>query len=163
FFATTEAISHLEAKPVFVDIEPKTYNIDTKQLERAVTKKTKAIIPVHLFGYTSNMGEVMPIAQRHRLKVLEDLAQTFRPDYISKKPTPTGAGGAPSFFPSKNPGPYGDGGMLVTNDDKVADTAKMLRSHGSKVKYHNELVGYNSRLDSIQAAVLNVKLARLDH
>ena len=162
FFATAEAISQLGAVPVFVDIEGKTFNIDTNQLERAVSKKTKAIIPVHLFGYTAKMDEIMAIAKRHGLVVLEDVAQAFGADFRGKKLSSIGEAGALSFFPSKNLGAYGDGGMLVTNDDRVAELSKMLRSHGSKVKYQNEMVGYNSRLDSIQAAILNVKLPRLD-
>ncbi len=162
FFATAEAISILGAKPVFVDIEPKTYNMDTTKLRQAVTKKTKAIIPVHLFGYSAKMDDVLAVAKEHGLKVLEDVAQAFGADYRGKKLGAVGDAGALSFFPSKNLGAYGDGGMLVTNDDQIAEQAKMLRSHGSKVKYHNEVVGYNSRLDSIQAAVLNVKLPLLD-
>lgn len=162
FFATAEAISHVGAKPVFVDIDPQTYNIDVSLIEKAITAKTKAIVPVHLFGHAADMGPLMSIAQKHGLKVLEDTAQAFGSEYKGKKVAAIGDAGALSFFPSKNLGAFGDGGMFTTNDDEVAATVKMLRVHGARKKYYNETIGYNSRLDEIQAACLRVKLPHLD-
>jgi dTDP-4-amino-4,6-dideoxygalactose transaminase len=178
FFATAEAISHVGATPVFVDIDENTFNLDPKLLETAITERTKAIIPVHLYGRPCEMGKIMQIAQKHNLKVLEDCAQSFGARYmagcsscdgscnstaIQHRFTGTiGNAGAFSFFPSKNLGAYGDGGMLVTNDDEIAELTRKLRSHGSIKKYHNEMIGYNSRLDTLQAAILRVKLPHLD-
>jgi dTDP-4-amino-4,6-dideoxygalactose transaminase len=162
FFATAEAVSHVGASPVFVDIDEKTFNIDVRRIEEKITPRTKAIIPVHLFGHACDMDPLMEIARRHNLKVLEDVAQAFGGDYKGEKLAGIGDGGSLSFFPSKNLGAFGDGGMFVTNDDDVAETVKMLRVHGSKKKYFNEVIGYNSRLDEIQATVLSIKLPHLD-
>lgn len=162
FFATAELISLLGAKPVFIDIDPITFNIDPRLIERAVTDRTRVIMPVHLYGHAAAMSEIMEIADRHKLKVLEDTAQSFGGRYREDKLGTLGDIGALSFFPSKNLGAFGDAGMLVTNDDDVAELAGMLRKHGAKRKYENEMVGFNSRLDSIQAALLNVKLPYLD-
>jgi dTDP-4-amino-4,6-dideoxygalactose transaminase len=162
FFATAEAISMVGATPVFVDIEPDTFNIDVSQLESRITSRTKAIIPVHLFGHAADMDPIMELAQRYGLKVLEDVAQAFGARYRGRMAGTIGDIGAFSFFPTKNLGCYGDGGLLTTNDDGVADMASMLRAHGSRKKYFNEKIGYNSRLDEIQAAILRVKLPHID-
>jgi dTDP-4-amino-4,6-dideoxygalactose transaminase len=178
FFATAEAISHVGATPVFVDANEQTFNIDPDLIEAKITPRTKAIIPVHLYGRPSDMGKIMAIANKHNLKVIEDCAQSFGARYLGQcngcdgscnpsehlgKQTGTiGHVGAYSFFPSKNLGAYGDGGMIATNDDSIAEHARMLRVHGSRKKYYNEVVGYNSRLDTIQAAILRVKLPHVD-
>ena len=162
FFATAEAISAVGATPVFVDIDPKTYTIDPVLIEPAITPRTKAIIPVHLYGQMAAMDPIMRIARAHGLKVLEDVAQAMGARQNGKQAGTVGDAGAFSFFPTKTLGAFGDGGMLTTNHDAVADTARMLRVHGSRKKYHNEAIGYNSRLDEIQAAILRVKLPRLD-
>lgn len=162
FFATAEAISQVGAVPVFVDIDPSTFNLDPERVERAVTERTKAILPVHLYGQGAEMDRLMPIAQRHRLLVIEDVAQGMGGEYLGKKLGTFGDAGCFSFFPTKNLGAYGDGGMLVTDSDEIAAQALMLRAHGSKKKYFNEMVGYNSRLDEMQAAILRVKLPHLD-
>lgn len=162
FFATTEAISHAGAVPVFVDIDPVTFNMDISQIESKITGKTKAIIPVHLYGHAVDMDPLMAIAAKHGLKVLEDCAQAFGSEYKGKKVSTIGDGGALSFFPSKNMGACGDGGMFVTNDDELAAKVRMLRVHGAAKKYFNEEIGYNSRLDEIQAAILRVKLPHID-
>jgi len=162
FFATAEAISLVGATPVFVDIDPKTFNIDPNLIPAAITPRTKAILPVHLYGRPAEMDAILAIAEEHGLKVLEDCAQAFGAAYQGKKVGTLGHAGAFSFFPSKNLGAYGDGGLLVTNDDGVAELARMLRAHGSKRKYYNEMVGYNSRLDALQAAILRVKLPHVD-
>lgn len=162
FFATAESISLLGAKPVFVDVEEESFNLDVSQLEAAITDKTRAIVPVHLFGRPANMNAVLEVAARHDLKVLEDCAQSFGARVNNALTGTLGHAGAYSFFPSKNLGAYGDGGLLATNDDEVARVARMLRAHGSAKKYHNEMVGYNSRLDTIQAAILRVKLPHIE-
>ena len=175
FFATAEAISLLGAKPVFVDIDPQSFNLDPALLEAAISPRTKAIVPVHLYGNPAAMGRILDIAQRHGLKVLEDCAQSFGARYegcagcdcdpgsrLRRFTGTLGDAGAFSFFPSKNLGAYGDGGLLITSDDAVAEQARMLRAHGSRKKYHNELVGYNSRLDTLQAAILLVKLPHIE-
>lgn len=162
FFATAEAASLLGAKPIMVDIDPKTFNIDVKKLEAALTRRTKAIIPVHLFGHAADMDPIMALAKSRGLKVLEDVAQAFSGTYKGRKVGSIGHAAAYSFFPSKNLGAFGDGGLLTTDDDKVADDARMLRTHGSKKKYFNEVVGYNSRLDALQAAFLRVKLPHIE-
>jgi dTDP-4-amino-4,6-dideoxygalactose transaminase len=182
FFATAESISMVGAKPVFVDIEEETFNIDPDRIEAAITPRTKAVMPVHLYGNPASMTKIMTLAQKHNLRIVEDCAQSFgaryagecvgceggcddslRQRFTGKMTGTIGDVGAYSFFPTKNLGAYGDGGLIVTNDDAVADTARMLRAHGSKKKYHNELLGYNSRLDSLQAAILRVKLPHIDH
>lgn len=162
FFATAEAISHVGATPVFVDVDLKTFCISPKEVEAAISKRTRAIIPVHLFGHVAEMGPIREIAARHELKVLEDVAQAFGAEYHGQKAGTLDDVGAFSFFPTKNLGAYGDGGLIVTNDDAVARLARMLRAHGSKKKYYNEMVGYNSRLDEMQAAILRVKLRHID-
>lgn len=162
FFATAEAIGILGAVPVFVDIDPQTFNLDPNQVEEKITPRTKVIIPVHLFGQAASIDQIMSIANNHNLYVLEDVAQSFGGTFHSQKLGTIGQLGAFSFFPSKNLGAYGDGGLLVTNDDAMAEMARMLRVHGSKTKYRNEILGYNSRLDALQAAILRVKLPHVD-
>jgi UDP-2-acetamido-2-deoxy-ribo-hexuluronate aminotransferase len=162
FVATIETIALLGAKPVYVDIEPDTFNIDPTKIESAITKNTKAIIPVHLYGHAVNMDPIMEIAKKHKLFIVEDTAQAMGAEYKGKKVGTLGDIGSISFFPSKNLGAYGDAGMVVTNNDQLADTLRMIILHGSKVRYYHEILGVNSRLDSIQAAVLNVKLKYLD-
>lgn len=161
FFATAESISLLGAKPVFVDVDLDSYNLDASKIEAAITPRTKAIVPVHLFGRPAAMDEILAIAEKHGLKVLEDCAQSFGATYGGRQTGTLGHVGAYSFFPSKNLGAYGDGGLLVTDDDALALEARKLRAHGSIKKYHNETVGYNSRLDTLQAAILRVKLPHL--
>jgi dTDP-4-amino-4,6-dideoxygalactose transaminase len=162
FFATAESISNVGATPVFVDIDENTFNIDPGLIEAAITPRTKAILPVHLYGRPCEMNEIMAIADKHELLVVEDCAQSFGARYNGKHTGTIGNVGAYSFFPSKNLGAFGDGGLIATDDDHVADLARMLRAHGGKKKYHNEMLGYNSRLDSIQAAILRVKLPHID-
>ena len=162
FIATAEAISYVGAVPVFVDIRPDTFNIDVTQIESHITKRTKAILPVHLYGQAADMGPLMEIAKKQNLKVIEDCAQSFGSDYRGKKTGAFADMGCFSFFPSKNLGCYGDGGMIITDDKDLADRLMSLRNHGSKVRYYHDEVGYNSRLDEIQAAVLTVKLGHLD-
>ncbi len=162
FFATAEAILYTGAKPVFVDIEPDTYNIDTFLIEEKITKKTKAIAPVHIFGHPADMKAIMDIASKHNLKVIEDCAQSFGASLNGKKTGSFGDAGCFSFYPSKNLGAYGDGGMIVLNDPGAADEIRKLRNHGSKGGYRHECLGYNSRLDEIQAGVLLVKFRRID-
>ncbi|WP_293177830.1 DegT/DnrJ/EryC1/StrS family aminotransferase [Oceanithermus sp.] len=162
FFATAEAISLVGAKPVFVDIDPRTFNIDPALVPAAITERTKAIVPVHLYGQAADMDPILTIAKEHGLKVLEDTAQAFGGAYRGRKLGAIGDAGAFSFFPTKNLGGFGDGGLLATNDDGVAEAARMLRAHGAKRKYQNEVLGYNSRLDALQAAILRVKLRHID-
>ena len=162
FFATAEAISLVGAKPVFVDIDPRTFNIDPKLIPAALSERTRAIVPVHLYGQAADMDPILAIAKEHGLKVLEDTAQAFGGEYKGQKLGTIGDAGAFSFFPTKNLGGIGDGGLIATNDDGVAEMARMLRAHGAKKKYHNEVLGYNSRLDAIQAAILRVKLLHID-
>jgi len=162
FFATGEAVSHFHATPVMVDIDPETFNLDVDQVAAAITPKTKAILPVHLFGHSADMEPLLKLAQKHNLVVLEDVAQAFGAEYQGQKVGTLAQGGAFSFFPSKNLGGFGDGGMFITNDDAVADTVRMLRVHGARKKYYNEVVGVNSRLDEIQATVLRIKLRHID-
>lgn len=162
FIATAEAISNLGATPVFVDIDPVTYNIDPSLIEKKITKKTKAIVPVHLYGQCADMDRVMEIAKKHGIKVIEDCAQAIGATYKRKKAGSFGDAGAISFFPSKNLGGFGDGGMVVTNDEALYREVKLLRVHGSSVKYIHSVLGYNSRLDNLQAAVLRIKLRHLD-
>lgn len=154
FFATAEIIARLGAKPVFVDINPETYNIDENLIEKAITKKTKAILPVHIFGRQAEMEKINEIAKRHKLLVIEDACQAIGVPV-------TGNVACLSFFPSKNLGAWGDGGAIITNDEKLAEKVKILRNHGSKIKYYNDEIGVSSRLDGLQAAVLSVKLGHL--
>ncbi|MCR8641087.1 DegT/DnrJ/EryC1/StrS family aminotransferase [Paenibacillus sp. N1-5-1-14] len=161
FFATAEAISQVRAHPVFVDIDPLTLNIDPLQIEKVITSRTKAIIPVHLFGQAVDMQPITELCIKYGLKIIEDVAQAFGGSYKGKMLGSIGDVGCFSFFPTKNLGAYGDGGLLTTNDDGIADVSRMLRAHGSRKKYYNELIGYNSRLDELQAAILRVKLPHL--
>lgn len=162
FFATVEAILYTGAAPVFVDIEPDTLNIDVSQIESKITEKIKAILPVHLFGHMADMERILDIAKRYGLKVIEDCAQSFGARLNDKKAGSFGDAGCFSFYPSKNLGGYGDGGMIILNDSMVADTIRKLRNHGSRGSYRHENVGFNSRLDEIQAGILLVKFKRID-
>ena len=162
FFATAESITAVGATPVFVDIDERTFNIDPDLIKQAITKRTKAILPVHLYGQAADMDPIMELAAKYGLKVIEDTAQAFGGEYKGRKLGTIGHAGCYSFFPSKTLGAFGDGGLIATDDDEVAEKARMLRVHGSKKKYYNETVGYNSRLDEIQAAILRVKLPRID-
>ncbi len=157
FIATAEVVAMLGAKPVFVDIDPRTFNIDVQQIEQAVTKKTKAVIPVHLYGQMADMDPIMDLAKKYNLIVIEDAAQAILSEYKGKYAGSIGHTGCFSFFPAKNLGAYGDAGMILTNNKDTAERLKMLRNHGSSIKYHHSLIGCNSRLDEIQAAVLRVK------
>ncbi|MBU7583443.1 MAG: DegT/DnrJ/EryC1/StrS family aminotransferase [Nostoc sp. TH1S01] len=181
FFATAESISNVGATPIFADISADSFNIDPGAIAQKITPRTKAIMPVHLYGNPAAIAAILDIAQAHNLKVIEDCAQSFGARYygtcagcnescqestrsrITGKQTGTiGDVGAYSFFPSKNLGAYGDGGLITTDNDQYAETARMLRVHGAKKKYHNEVLGYNSRLDTLQAAILRVKLPHID-
>ncbi len=181
FFATAESISNVGAQPVFVDIEAGSFNIDPSLIEAAITPKTKAIMPVHLYGNPAALTRIRAIARKHNLKVIEDCAQSFGATYkgncsgcegncddetrhslMGKQTGSLGDMGAFSFFPTKNLGAYGDGGLITTDDERLAELATMLRAHGSKQKYCNEMLGYNSRLDAVQAAILQVKLGYID-
>ncbi len=167
FAATVEVIGLLKLKPVLVDVDPDTFNIDPEAIKKAITPKTKAIVPVHLFGHVADMEAIMKIAKEHDLYVVEDNAQAIGADYTysngqTQKAGTIGNVGATSFFPSKNLGCYGDGGALFTNDDELAHTLRGIVNHGMYERYHHDVIGVNSRLDSIQAAVLGVKLKRLD-
>jgi dTDP-4-amino-4,6-dideoxygalactose transaminase len=167
FIATAEVIALLQLTPVLVDVDPGTFNIDPKAVERAITPKTRAIVPVHLFGQAAPMEEIMEIAKKHNLFVIEDNCQAIGSDYFFTDQTKQKAGtighiGCTSFFPSKNLGCYGDGGAIFTNDDDLAKQMRVVVNHGMTVRYYHDYVGVNSRLDSIQAAILNVKLALLD-
>ena len=162
FFASAETIAQVGATPVFVDIDPVTLNMDLTQLEGKITPKTKAIIPVHIFGQMVDVERIMEIAARHDLKVIEDAAQAIGAEYRGKKAGSIGHASTFSFFPTKNLGAYGDAGMIVTNDEDLASQLRMLRFHGCRVKYYHDEIGYNSRLDELQAAILRVKLRHLD-
>jgi len=162
FYATAEAISLVGAKPVFVDIEPRTFNIDPAQIAEAITPRTKAIVPVHLFGHAADLDPILQISRRHGLAVLEDVAQAFGGRYHGRPLGSLGDASAFSFYPTKNLGAFGDAGLLATNDDRIAEFARKLRTHGSVHRDGNEAIGYNSRLDEIQAAILRVKLPHVD-
>jgi len=162
FIATTEAISQTGAKIVFVDINLRTYNIDASQIEGAINERTKAILPVHLFGQSADMDPIMKIAIKYNLKVIEDACQAHGAEYKGRKAGSIGDAGCFSFYPSKNLAAFGDGGMVVSNGNEIAQKIKMLRDHGQIKKYEHLVEGYNSRLDEIQAAILRVKLKRLD-
>lgn len=161
FIATAEAISLAGATPVFVDIEEKTNNMNPFLLEAAITKKTKAIIPVHLFGQSADMDPIMDIAKKHGLFVIEDACQAHGSEYKGKKAGSIGHTGCFSFYPGKNLGAYGEGGAVVINDDRLASSIRMFRDHGQAKKYYHGIIGWNARLDGIQGAVLNVKLKYL--
>jgi dTDP-4-amino-4,6-dideoxygalactose transaminase len=163
FFATAGVVSRLNGIPVFIDCDPVTFNIDYNQIEKKITKRTKAIIPVHLYGQSADMNEIMRIAEKRNLKVIEDAAQAIGVQYKDERQVGTiGDIGCFSFFPSKNLGGYGDGGLVVTNDDALCNKLRILRNHGAEPKYYHSIIGGNFRLDAIQAAVLNVKLPHLD-
>lgn len=167
YVATAEVIALLQLTPVLVDVDPETFCISPEEIEKAITPKTKAIVPVHLFGQCANMDEVMAIAKKHNLFVIEDTAQAIGAEYTSKDGSKAKAGtigtvGCTSFFPSKNLGCYGDGGAIFTNDDDLAKRMRMIANHGQSVQYYHDEIGVNSRLDSIQAAILRCKLPHLD-
>lgn len=167
YIATTEVIALLRLTPVFAEVDPKTFCMDPIALEKVITSKTKAIVPVHLYGHAAPMDEIMSIAKKHNLFVIEDNAQAIGGNYISsdngKKKTGTiGNVGTTSFFPSKNLGGYGDGGAIFTNNDQLAEKLRMIANHGQSTRYYHDMVGCNSRLDTLQAAVLNIKLKHLD-
>lgn len=161
FIATAEAISMCGAIPVFVDINDATYNMDTRQLEKAITSNTKAIIPVHLYGQMADMNPIMELANQYKLFVIEDACQAHGAEYNGQKAGTIGATGCFSFYPGKNLGAYGDAGAVVTNNQDLAQTIRYLRDHGQAVKYQHKVVGWNSRMDGLQGAVLDVKLRHL--
>lgn len=162
FFATAGSIVRAGAIPVFVDINPGTYNIDVRQIENKVTEKTKAIMPVHLYGQAADMGSIMEVAKKYNLKVIEDTAQAMGSTCNGQMTCSFGDAGCLSFFPTKNLGCFGDGGMVVTDDSQVAEKLRMLRVHGTRRKYYHEMLGINSRLDELQAAVLVIKMEYLE-
>jgi dTDP-4-amino-4,6-dideoxygalactose transaminase len=162
FVATAEVVSHLGAQPVFVDIDQRNFNIDTKKITSKITKRTKAIIPVHLYGQAADMDPLLKIAGEAGLKVVEDCAQAFGAEYKKRKVGSIGDVGCFSFYPAKNLGCYGDGGMVVTSDRDVHQKIKLLRQHGAEAQYNHQVLGFNSRLDELQAAILGVKLKYLD-
>ncbi len=167
YIATTEVIALLRLTPVFVEVDPQTFCIDPAALEKAITPRTKAIVPVHLYGQAAPMEEIMAIAEKHKLYVIEDNAQALGADYtfsngIKKKTGSIGHIGCTSFYPSKNLGAFGDGGAIFTNDDALAEQLKMIANHGQSRRYYHDVVGCNSRLDTIQAAILDIKLKHLD-
>jgi UDP-2-acetamido-2-deoxy-ribo-hexuluronate aminotransferase len=167
YIATTEVVALLGLKPVFVDVDPISFCMDIESLKKAITPKTKLIVPVHLYGHAAPMEEIMEIAKAHQLFVIEDNAQAIGCDYtfsngVTKKTGTIGHIGATSFYPSKNLGAFGDGGALCTNDKALADKMTMIANHGQSARYYHDVVGCNSRLDSIQAAILNIKLKKLD-
>ena len=161
FFATAGAVARLGAKPVFADIDPVTFNIDSGSLEGLITPKTKAIIPVHLYGQMAEMDAIVKIAQKHNLRIIEDAAQAIGSQYNGKGVCSFGDIGCLSFYPTKNLGACGDAGMVLTNNDSLAERLRILRVHGAKKKYYHSILGFNSRLDEIQAAILRVKLRHL--
>ncbi|MBI5848169.1 MAG: DegT/DnrJ/EryC1/StrS family aminotransferase [Nitrospirae bacterium] len=162
FFATAEAVIYTGATPVFVDIDPETMNIDPAKIEAKITENTKAIIPVHIFGHPADMDKIMAIAKKHNLHVIEDCAQSFGADINGRKTGSFGDVGCFSFYPSKNLGAFGDAGMVTLNDAELVDRIRVLRNHGSKGAYKHESVGFNSRLDELQAGILLVKFRRID-
>lgn len=167
YIATTEVVALLRLNPVFAEVDKMTFCMDPTLLEKAITPKTKAIVPVHLYGQPAQMEEIMKIAEKHGLHVIEDNAQAIGADYFFNNGTVTKTGGighigTTSFFPSKNLGAYGDGGAISTNDDALAEKMRMIANHGQKKRYYHDMVGCNSRLDTIQAAILNIKLKKLD-
>ena len=162
FIATAEAIRYVGAKPVFVDVDPKTYNITAATIEAAITDKTAAVMPVHLFGQPVDMAAIKAVCDKHNLKLIEDCAQSFGASIAGKQTGSIGNAAGYSFFPSKNLGAFGDGGLVGTNSDATAEMVRQLRNHGSKVRYYHDVVGFNSRLDEMQAVVLRAKLKRID-
>ena len=162
FMATAEAISYCGAKPVFVDIDPQTYTLDPRRLEAALTPRTKAIIPVHLFGQVADMDPILALARQHGLFVVEDACQAHGADYHGRRAGSLGAAGCFSFYPGKNLGAFGEAGALVTNDDALRRKVEMLRDHGQARKYYHDVIGWNGRMDGIQGAVLRIKLHHLE-
>jgi dTDP-4-amino-4,6-dideoxygalactose transaminase len=162
FIATAEAIKYVGAKPVFVDIDPQTFNITPENIEKAITAKTKAVMPVHLFGQPVDLPAIKAICDKHGLKLIEDCAQSFGATVNGKQTGGFGDAAGFSFFPSKNLGCFGDGGLVTTNCDKAAAKIKQYRNHGSDVRYYHDVIGYNSRLDEMQAVVLRAKLKHID-
>lgn len=162
FFATAEAVSHCGATPVLADIDPRTCCLDVADVVRRVTVRTRAVVPVHLYGHPVDMAPLLEMARERGVKVIEDNAQAIGAEYMGRKTGSLGDVGCLSFYPTKNLGAYGDGGMIVTHDAAVADTVRKLRSHGWRTKYRPEILGWNSRLDELQAAILRVKLRHLD-
>ena len=162
FIATAEAIRYVGARPVFVDIDPKTFNLDVDQTQKAITPKTKAIMPVHLFGQPADLPRFQDLCCTHGLLLIEDCAQSFGASVNGRQTGSFGVAAGYSFFPSKNLGCYGDGGLVVTPSEEVAQRLRMLRNHGSEVRYYHDVIGYNSRLDEFQAAILRVKLRHID-
>lgn len=162
FIATAEAIRYVGAKPVFVDIDPKTFNISPEAVEQAVTPNSKAVMPVHLFGQPADMNSIQDICDKNNLKLIEDCAQSFGASIAGRQTGSIGHAAGFSFFPSKNLGAYGDGGLVVTQSDQTAAKLKQLRNHGSDKRYYHDVVGYNSRLDEIQAVILRIKLKHID-
>ncbi|KIV50922.1 transcriptional regulator [Aneurinibacillus migulanus] len=162
FFATAEAISRVGAIPVFVDIDSQTYNIDPKKIEEKISPATKAIIPVHLFGQAADMDDINTIANKYKLIVIEDACQAFGATYKGKYAGNLGNAACFSFFPTKNLGTIGDGGMITTSDQELAKKVRLLRQHGSQVKYHHQIIGYNSRLDELHASILLEMLEKID-
>jgi len=161
FFASAGVISRLGARPVFIDIEPETYNLDPGAVEKAITSKTRVIMPIHLFGQCADMDPILALAKKHKIRVVEDAAQAIGAKYKDRFAGTVGDIGCFSFFPTKNLGCAGDGGMIITNDDELAESVRTLRVHGGRSEYHHNVVGYNSRLDTLQAAILSVKLKHL--
>jgi dTDP-4-amino-4,6-dideoxygalactose transaminase len=162
FVATAEAIAYCGATPIFVDIEPNTFNLDVSGLESRVTSRTKAILPVHLYGQTCQMDKIMTFAKKHNLAVIEDCAQAMGATFNGQQVGSFGAAGCFSFFPTKNIGCFGDGGMVTTNDPAIFEELKVLRGHGSRKTYHYDIIGYNSRLDELQAAILRIRLRNIE-
>jgi dTDP-4-amino-4,6-dideoxygalactose transaminase len=162
FIAAAEAVAYVGAKPVFADIDNNTLNIDPVKIKEKINPKTRAIIPVHLFGLPADMEKIMDIAQKHNIKVIEDCAQSFGAQFKGMPTGSIGDAGCFSFYPSKNLGAYGDGGMMITNNQEMYEKIRMLRNHGSKASYKHDFIGFNSRLDEIQAAILRIKLKHVD-
>jgi dTDP-4-amino-4,6-dideoxygalactose transaminase len=163
FVATASTVVMCGATPVFVDIDPRTFNLDLNRVEAAITPRTKAILPVHLFGQPVHLAPLKALCDKHGLKLIEDAAQSFGADYAGRKSGAYGDIGCTSFYPSKNLSAFGDGGLMLTDDDQLAAELRVLASHGSRVRYHHHVLGYNSRLDEIQAVILRIKLKRLDN
>ncbi|MBE0596313.1 MAG: DegT/DnrJ/EryC1/StrS family aminotransferase [Desulfuromonadales bacterium] len=162
FIATAEAISYVGARPVFVDIDPQTFNLDPARIEAAITPRTRAVMPVHLFGQPADLVPIVELCRRHQLKLIEDCAQSFGASYQGRQTGSWGDLGCFSFFPSKNLGCYGDGGMVITDNDEMATQLRVLANHGSRERYHHSVIGYNSRLDELQAVVLRIKFKQID-
>lgn len=162
FIATAEAIRYVGATPIFVDIDPKTFNITAETIEKAITRHTKAIMPVHLFGQPADLTAIKALCEQYQLKLIEDCAQSFGATINGQQTGSMGHASGYSFFPSKNLGAFGDGGLVVTHSDETAKQLKILRNHGSDVRYYHDVIGYNSRLDDLQAVVLRAKLKRID-